>query len=202
MRGKWTHTLRVHRPHRHVLTARGRRGWPIQRRVHAVLVVTYFLANHRLRAPACLRQSLARLLPHLIVSHARWAQPRPSAVRRGARRLRPAPRAVPGAFFTSSGRHSCSQRGRCRGMQSAAAPAPRIECTLLRCAAFVAVQLFFVGNTRSCTIRDAGCPPLCSVQRCNKGVGVRQQRVVKHTSSASTRSCRSLRINFAVNQCL
>ena len=45
------------------------------------------------------------------------------------------------------------------GCVKAAAPAPRIECTLLRCAAFVAVQLFFVGNTRSCTIRDAGCPP-------------------------------------------
>ena len=41
------------------------------------------------------------------------------------------------------------------GWVDAAAPAPRIECTLLRCAAFVAVQLFFVGNTRSCTIGDA-----------------------------------------------
>ena len=41
------------------------------------------------------------------------------------------------------------------GWVEAAAPAPRIECALLRCAAFVAVQLFFVGNTRSCTIRDA-----------------------------------------------
>ena len=51
------------------------------------------------------------------------------------------------------------------GWVEAAAPAPRIECALLRCAAFVAVQLFFVGNTRSCTIRDAGCPPLCSMQR-------------------------------------
>ena len=45
------------------------------------------------------------------------------------------------------------------GWVEAAAPAPCIECAFLRCAAFVAVQLFFVGNTRSCTIRDAGCPP-------------------------------------------
>ena len=41
------------------------------------------------------------------------------------------------------------------GWVEAAAPAP----ALMRIAAlptFVAVQLFFVGNTRSCTIRDAG----------------------------------------------
>ena len=58
------------------------------------------------------------------------------------------------------------------GCGKAAAPAPRIECALLRCAAFVAVQLFFVGNTRSCNMGDAGCPPPAAMQRCNKGVGV------------------------------
>ena len=48
----------------------------------------------------------------------------------------------------------------------AAAPAPRIECTLLRCAAFVAVQLFFVGNTRSCTIGDAAAHRYAAATLC------------------------------------
>ena len=56
------------------------------------------------------------------------------------------------------------------GWVEAAAPAPRIECTLLRCAAFVAVQLFFVGNTRSCNIRDAAAHRYAAIQRlCVKG---------------------------------
>ena len=83
------------------------------------------------------------------------------------------------------------------GCVKAAAPAPRIECALLRCAAFVAVQLFFVGNTRSCTIGDAGCPPLCSVQR----LLCEGSEVCTQAVQAPKRS-KMVRINFALTSCL
>ena len=52
------------------------------------------------------------------------------------------------------------------GWVEAAAPAPCIECAFLRCAAFVAVQLFFVGNTRSCTIGDAAAHRYAAATLC------------------------------------
>ena len=84
------------------------------------------------------------------------------------------------------------------GWVEAAAPAPRIECALLRCAAFVAVQLFFVGNTRSCTIRDAGCPPPapCSDEKgCVKAARL-------HKSSKYPKNSQKLADQFCSDQCL
>ena len=84
------------------------------------------------------------------------------------------------------------------GCVKAAAPAPRIECALLRCAAFVAVQLFFVAHTRSCTIRDAGCPPPapCSDEKgCVKAARL-------HKSSKYPKNSQKLADQFCSDQCL
>ena len=94
-------------------------------------------------------------------------------------------------FSLSLGRDGCVK---------AAAPAPRIECALLRCAAFVAVQLFFCwqhSQLHHWRRREPTASSDAAMQQ--EGWCEGSSEVVKHTSSASTRS---LRINFAVNQCL
>ena len=80
------------------------------------------------------------------------------------------------------------------GWVEAAAPAPRIECTLLRCAAFVAVQLFFVAHTRSCTIGDAAAHRYAAATLLWKGSEVAHK--CKHPKGR-----RSSRINFALTSC-
>ena len=81
------------------------------------------------------------------------------------------------------------------GWVEAAAPAPRIECALLRCAAFVAVQLFFVGNTRSCTIGDAAAHRYSTMQRRCEGSEVAHK--CKHSKGS-----KKLADQFRIDQLL
>ena len=56
------------------------------------------------------------------------------------------------------------------GWVKAAAPAPRIECALLRCATFVAVQLFLLAILEVALLETLGAHRYAAMQRCNKVV--------------------------------